>query len=107
MPVQDTISCRIVQNKTILKGSDDGALQSGVLSFWTLSIAWYSKEHTTFRRPDLSSSSGVGNRIGAPFLTSEDEDRSGIRNVMRFLRYQTTDKVQKLSSPDYNTSLIC
>jgi hypothetical protein len=29
----------------ILKGSDDGVCHSGLSDFWTLSIAWYSKEH--------------------------------------------------------------
>jgi hypothetical protein len=30
--------------KSILKDPDDGVLQSGLLSFWTLSIVWYSKK---------------------------------------------------------------
>jgi hypothetical protein len=57
---------RHYRGKSILKGSDDGILQSGLLSFCTLSIVWYSKKHTTFRRPYLSSSSGV--KKGAPML---------------------------------------
>jgi hypothetical protein len=47
---------------SILKGSDDGVLQSGLVCFWTLSIVWYSKKYTVFRKMDLFSSSGVGKR---------------------------------------------
>jgi hypothetical protein len=35
------------RNKSILKGSDDGVLQSGLLTFWTSSIVWYSKKYQT------------------------------------------------------------
>jgi hypothetical protein len=54
----------------ILKGSEDGVLQSGMLSFWTLSTVWYSKKHT-FQKLDLFSFSGV--RKEAPTLLSPFE----------------------------------
>jgi hypothetical protein len=54
-----------------LNVSNDGVLQSGFISFWTLPIVSYSKKHRTFRKPDLSSSSGV--RKGhPPFKHKED-----------------------------------
>jgi hypothetical protein len=43
------------------------------------------------------------NRIGAPSLTPEDANRSGLKTVVCFLECQTMDKVQKLSNPDCNT----
>jgi hypothetical protein len=33
---------------SIIKGSEDGVLQSGLLSFWTLSIVWYYKNTRRF-----------------------------------------------------------
>jgi dephospho-CoA kinase len=54
--------------ESILKGSDDGVLQSGLLSFQTLSIDWYSKKNTTFRKLDLFSSSSVGTRGTCPVI---------------------------------------
>jgi hypothetical protein len=43
-----------------LKGSDESELQSGLMSFWTLSITWCSKKHTMFQKLNLFSASGVG-----------------------------------------------
>jgi hypothetical protein len=47
--------------------------------------------------------SNGSNRIGAPSLTPEDANRSGLQNVVCFLEYQTLDKDQKFSNPDCNT----
>jgi hypothetical protein len=60
---------------SILKGSDDGVLQSGQLSFWTLSCL-----------------SNGPNWVVPLFSTPEDENRSNSWNVVCFLEYQTKSK---------------
>jgi hypothetical protein len=51
--------CQVVHSYWILKGCDDGVLQFGLLSCWTLSIVQLYK-NTTFQTLALSLSSGVG-----------------------------------------------
>jgi hypothetical protein len=45
-----------------------GGGKSGPLSFWTLSIVWYSKKHTTFRRLDFFSCVGKRGTYSVGFI---------------------------------------
>lgn len=58
---QKTLRCSAVTHNTticIVKGSDNGVLQSGLLSFWTLSIIWYPKK-IVLKIRSLSSDVGI------------------------------------------------
>jgi hypothetical protein len=93
----------------ILRGSDDGVLQTGLLIFWTFSIVWYSKKIHNFSKTGFVFVLGCRKEghlhswVRLKELTSslhlKTETDPVFQTMCIFLEFQTMDKVQKLSDP--------